>query len=103
MYDDQICYSLAIPVRTALDGRGDTYINIEARSNVSWVGLGQGTDIKNSSMFIVYRSQDGKGVTLSTRRGVDAAGAPQYKNNTGVTISTGTTLVDAGLLASIKC
>ncbi|KAF2111016.1 hypothetical protein BDV96DRAFT_603605 [Lophiotrema nucula] len=52
---------------TAVKDVGDLYFHLEAPAQNSWVAVGTGGGMKGSLMFVVYRSLDEKGVTLSPR------------------------------------
>ncbi|TKA73628.1 hypothetical protein B0A55_07490 [Friedmanniomyces simplex] len=45
----------------------DLYIHMSAPAGNSWMGVGFGSEMQNSFMFIAYASNNGTGVTLSPR------------------------------------
>lgn len=64
---NNICYSMAIPQRTSSTGQGNIFFQIYAPDTFSWVGMGTGSSMSDSNMFVVY--QDGAGnVTVSPRQ-----------------------------------
>ncbi|KAF2247367.1 iron reductase domain protein [Trematosphaeria pertusa] len=46
---------------------GDLYFHLEAPADNSWVAVGSGKEMKGSLMWVVYKSEDEKGITLSPR------------------------------------
>lgn len=64
---NNICYSMAVPQTTASRGSGDIYFQIFAPDTFSWVGLGTGSGMADSNMFLIYQNGQGN-VTLSGRQ-----------------------------------
>jgi hypothetical protein len=47
---------------TAVKENGDLYFHIEAPAENSWVAVGTGSGMKGSLMWVVYRSEDERGM-----------------------------------------
>ncbi|ORX97388.1 hypothetical protein BCR34DRAFT_166591 [Clohesyomyces aquaticus] len=72
---------------TAVKADGTLYFHLEAPAKNSWVSIGTGDEMDGSLMWVVHRSQDGKGVTLSPRT-VGGHVEPSYNSKTGCTLNT---------------
>ncbi|KAF2469130.1 CBD9-like protein, partial [Lindgomyces ingoldianus] len=72
---------------TAVTSSGDLYFHLEAPADNNYVAIGTGEEMDDSLMWIVYRSSDGKGVTLSPRT-VDGNVEPSYDDKTGCQLNT---------------
>lgn len=96
-----VCFRWGIPEASASSNSGNIYFRIEAPSTYQWIGLGIGTAMRNSEMFLVY--QDGSGnVTLSTRT-ASGHNMPQYSERSGVELIEGSGVIDSMMIANIKC
>ncbi|KAF2662027.1 iron reductase domain protein [Lophiostoma macrostomum CBS 122681] len=73
---------------TTVQDVGDMYLHIEGPAENSWVGFGIGTQMDASLMWVVYRSADGKGVTLCSRIATDNI-EPSHEPNSGCSINDG--------------
>ncbi|PWY93961.1 CBD9-like protein, partial [Aspergillus sclerotioniger CBS 115572] len=83
-----ITYSLTIPNTTTPTHPGPIYIQITAPTTIQWIGLGQGSQMTDSNMFILYTSSSSK-ITLSPRSGLGHF-EPQYTSATQITLLPGT-------------
>lgn len=88
-----LCYSIAVPSASADAGSGNIYFQISAPTSLQWVGLGTGSGMTDSSIFLMY--QDGQGnVTLSPRLGT---GHSEPKLDTSSTAAKLTLLAGSGV------
>jgi hypothetical protein len=73
-----------------------------APSNTAWLGLGQGSSMSGSNIFMIY--SDGKGnVTVSPRLGVGNT-EPSYTSSTQITVLEGTkSSSDGSMTANFRC
>ena len=96
-----VCYQLNIPEQTAQSGEGDIYFQISGPTSYSWIGLGQGSQMAGSSMFVIYT--DGRGnVTLSTRQGTGHV-EPEHDTTANVTLLEGSGVARGQMVANILC
>ncbi|KAL5094544.1 hypothetical protein Trisim1_007129 [Trichoderma cf. simile WF8] len=98
---DGVCFEWGVPEASAKAGSGDIFFQLKAPTSWQWIGLGIGTQMDHSQMFIMY--QDGNGnVTLSTRPGANHV-MPTYKARNDVTLLAGSGVVDGNMVANVKC
>ncbi|KAL7937759.1 CBD9-like protein [Trichoderma chlorosporum] len=96
-----VCFEWGVPDASAKAGSGDIYFQLKAPTSWQWIGLGIGTQMDHSQMFIMY--QDGNGnVTLSTRPGADHV-MPTYKARSDVELLAGSGVVGGNMIANVKC
>ncbi|EXM27643.1 hypothetical protein FOTG_06048 [Fusarium oxysporum f. sp. vasinfectum 25433] len=96
-----VCFRWGIPEASASAGSGSFYFQIKAPTSTQWAGLGTGSQMAGSNMFIIY--QDGNGnVTLSPRRGVGEV-MPQYTKRSGLELLDGSGIKDNQMIANIRC
>lgn len=100
--NSNICYALNIPESTANSGSGDIFFQITAPSSYSWVGLGQGSSMSGSNMFVMYTSADGSNVTVSPRLGT-GHNMPQFNSNTQITLLEGSGVSNGQMTANVRC
>ncbi|KAL1652504.1 hypothetical protein SLS61_004808 [Didymella pomorum] len=102
---NDVCYKLNIPQETAQNGGsgngGNVYLSLSAPTTYSWVGLGMGSSMTNSNMFIMYTDGNGN-VTLSPRfsRGESM---PQYTSNLDVELLSGSGIANGVMTANFRC
>ncbi|KAF4545850.1 Integral membrane protein [Lasiodiplodia theobromae] len=99
---DDVCYSLNIPQETASSGVGDIYFQITGPTNYTWIGLGQGSSMTGSRLFVMYTSADGSNVTVSPRLGT-GYNLPQFDNATQLSVLEGSGVTDGTMTANIRC
>lgn len=80
---------------------GDIYFQIKAPTTYSWVGLGTGSRMGGSKMFIVYTDGNGN-MTLSHRDGTGHT-EPTFSANDGVYLMEGSMANSSGMIANIRC
>ncbi|KAL6698639.1 CBD9-like protein [Trichoderma pleuroticola] len=98
---DGVCFEWGVPEASAKAGSGDIFFQLKAPTSWQWIGLGIGTQMDHSQMFIMY--QDGNGnVTLSTRPGANHV-MPTYKARNDVELLAGSGVVDGNMVANVKC
>ncbi|KAH8172486.1 cytochrome domain of cellobiose dehydrogenase domain-containing protein [Sarocladium implicatum] len=100
---NDICYSAVVPSATARSGSGPIWFQIYAPTKFSWVGMGTGSSMSDSNMFLIY--QDGNGnVTLSHRQ---ASGhtMPTVPSDSSVTTTllAGSGVSDGFMVANFRC
>jgi hypothetical protein len=93
---------LNIPDSSTSSGNGDIYMQITAPTSYSWVGLGQGSSMSGSQIFVIYTDSSGKNVTLSPRLGSGHA-MPTYNSNAQVFLLGGSGVSNGQMIANIKC
>ncbi|PYI00207.1 CBD9-like protein, partial [Aspergillus sclerotiicarbonarius CBS 121057] len=101
-----IIYSLTIPNTTTLSTPGPIYIQITAPTTLQWIGLGQGSQMTNSNMFLLYTSTSTK-ITLSPRSGLGHF-EPQYTSTPQITLLPGTGITtttnnESTMTANFRC
>ncbi|KAH7038995.1 hypothetical protein B0J12DRAFT_606530 [Macrophomina phaseolina] len=97
-----ICYALNIPESTANSGNGDIFFQITAPTSYSWVGLGQGSSMSGSHIFVMYTSTDGNNVTVSPRLGT-GHNLPQFNSDTQITLLEGSGVSNGQMTANVRC
>ncbi|KAL7821701.1 iron reductase domain protein [Trichoderma aethiopicum] len=99
--NDGVCFEWGVPEASAKAGSGDIFFQLKAPTSWQWIGLGIGSQMVGSQMFIMY--QDGKGnVTLSTRPGANHV-MPTYKARSDVELLAGSGVVDGNMVANVRC
>lgn len=99
---NDVCYKLNIPLATAQNGNGgNVYLSLSAPTTYSWVGLGMGSSMTNSNMFIMYTDGNGN-VTLSPRfsRGHSM---PQHVDTLDVQLLSGSGVANGVMTANFRC
>lgn len=97
-----VCYAVNIPASTASNGSGDIYIQISGPDTMSWIGIGQGSSMRGSNIFVIYADSTGSNVTLSPRLGVGHK-EPNSDNFAEVTLLGGSGIANGQMVANIKC
>lgn len=69
---------------------------------MSWIGLGQGSQMKGSNIFMIYANAAGDNVTLSPRLGVGEQ-QPASDTTADVTLLSGSGICNNMMTANIKC
>jgi len=96
-----VCYQLNIPAETASSGSGDIFFQISGPTSYSWIGLGQGSQMAGSNIFVIYA--DGQGnVTLSPRHGVGHF-EPEHDRSANVTLLEGSGVSNGRMVANVLC
>ncbi|KAF5669268.1 cellobiose dehydrogenase [Fusarium heterosporum] len=96
-----VCFRWGVPEAVANSRSGNFYLQIKAPTSAQWAGLGTGTQMAGSQMFIVY--QDGNGnVTLSPRT-VKGEVMPTYAQRKGLELLDGSGVKDNQMIANIRC
>jgi hypothetical protein len=98
----EICYQLNIPQSTADSGNGDIFIQIKAPTSYEWVGLGQGSSMSGSNMFIMYQSSDGTNVTVSPRT-ASGHNTPSVSSSADISLLEGSGVEGNTMTANIRC
>jgi hypothetical protein len=69
---------------------------------MSWIGLGQGSQMSGANIFVIYADADGKNVTLSPRLGTGHT-EPDADTAAKVTLLDGSGIIDGKMIANVKC
>ncbi|PYH99639.1 CBD9-like protein [Aspergillus ellipticus CBS 707.79] len=96
-----VSYSINVPQNTSLSGSGPIYLQLKAPPGIKWFALGQGSQMTDGNMFIVYSASE-HNVTLSTRR---ASGhvEPVYDSSIEAHLLDGSGVHDGVMTANIRC
>ncbi|KAF2258957.1 CBD9-like protein [Lojkania enalia] len=78
---------------TTVKDVGDLYFHLEGPADYSWISVGTGEEMDGSLMWIIYRSRDGNGVTLSTRT-VDGHVEPSYNDKVDCQVNSGNGIIN---------
>ncbi|CAK1354487.1 hypothetical protein CB0940_01669 [Cercospora beticola] len=101
--ETNLCYSLNIPQSTVeADGQGDIYFQMSAPTSYQWVGLGQGSRMSGSNIFVMYTSSNGQNVTVSPRLGTGHV-EPQHDTSAQIEVLEGSGVMDGMMVANVKC
>ncbi|GAB0138472.1 hypothetical protein EsDP_00006707 [Epichloe bromicola] len=99
--DNQVCFQWGVPEAVANSGSGNVYFQLRAPTSYAWVGLGIGSRMQGSDMFVMYENGNGN-VTLSTRQGLNHV-MPTYRQKKGVELLAGSGVVDGHMVANVRC
>lgn len=95
-------FRVNIPTSTAATKKGPIYFQIRAPSSVEWVGLGQGSEMAGSNIFMVYSAATPSNVTLSARAGLGEF-MPEHNSRTQVTLLNGSGITEGRMVANVRC
>ncbi|RYP04208.1 hypothetical protein DL764_004598 [Monosporascus ibericus] len=103
---EDVCYSIAVPERSASSGSGNIYIQLRAPTTYQWIGLGQGSGMTGANMFLLYADGTGN-VTVSPRAGTGRV-PPLENPNTEIEVLAGSGIVEDGsggemMVANFRC
>ncbi|KAI9934668.1 hypothetical protein MW887_000285 [Aspergillus wentii] len=96
-----VTYSVNIPKKTAQLGNGTIYFQLEAPANISWFAFGQGSEMTDGNLFIVYSGINGN-VTLSTRS-TSGHYEPSYDSSIRAFLLEGSGVRHGLMTANIRC
>lgn len=96
-----VSYSVNIPEDTAAAGSGPIYLQLKAPSNLKWIALGQGPQMADGNMFVVYSASE-KNVTLSPRRSPSHY-EPLYSPDIEAYLLEGSGISNGTMTANIRC
>ena len=97
-----VCYTVNVPEATASSGAGDLFFQISGPTSWSWIALGQGSQMANSNIFVIYTSASGNNVTLSPRTGKGHV-MPKADSDARVTLLDGSGVQGGEMTANIRC
>ncbi|TVY23976.1 hypothetical protein LHYA1_G008025, partial [Lachnellula hyalina] len=98
---DNVCYAVNVPEASASSGSGDLFFQISGPSNMSWIGLGQGTSMTGANIFMIYANAAGTNVTLSPRNGIGEK-PPTTDSTASVTLLDGSGISNGTMTANVK-
>ncbi|OOF99748.1 iron reductase domain protein [Aspergillus carbonarius ITEM 5010] len=96
-----VSYSINVPQNTSLSGSGPIFLQLKAPPGIKWFALGQGSQMTDGNMFIVY-SASMHNVTLSTRRAT-AHVEPFFDPSIQAYLLEGSGVHDGVMTANIRC
>ncbi|PYI22017.1 CBD9-like protein [Aspergillus violaceofuscus CBS 115571] len=99
-YED-VSYSIDVPQNTSSTGSGPIYLRLRAPPGVKWFALGQGSQMTDGNLFIIYSAPDNN-ITLSTRRATGHV-QPQYDSGIQAYLEEGSGIYDGSMTANIRC
>lgn len=97
-----ICYALNIPQMTSSSGSGDIFFQLKAPTSFRWVALGQGSEMEDLNIFVMYQSADGKNVTVSPRQ-TPGEVMPTHDTTTQMELLAGSGIENGMMTANVKC
>merc|ERR1711881_368232 len=97
-----LSYSFSVPDTTASSGSGDVYIQISCATSNTWCGLGSGSRMFGSNMFIIYTNAAGNNVTLSPRT-ASGQSEPSYDSSVQAVLTEGSGVSNGMMTANILC
>jgi hypothetical protein len=99
-------YSVGIPPSSSISqsSKGGIYLSLSAPSSFQWVGLGIGSSMAGSTIFVMYADGTGN-VTISGRDGGQGHVEPQLDSTlmTGVTLLAGSGVINNTMVANVHC
>ncbi|KAK0099624.1 hypothetical protein ONS95_013479 [Cadophora gregata] len=98
-----VCYAVNVPETTAASGSGDIFFQISGPSTMSWIGLGQGTSMSGSNIFMIYANAAGNNVTVSPRLGVGDREPTTSGSTSQITLLSGSGISNGQIIANIRC
>ncbi|KAI6716341.1 hypothetical protein B2J93_6475 [Marssonina coronariae] len=98
-----LCYAVNVPETTASSGNRELFFQIRGPSRMSWIGLGQGSSMSGSNIFMVYANAAGDNVTLSQRLGVGEREPTTSGNNSQLTLLSGSGIANGVMTANVRC
>lgn len=98
---NNVCYSVNVPEASS-GGTGNIFFQITGPSTMSWIGLGQGSQMQGANIFMIFADSTGSNVTLSPRLGTGNH-EPQSDLATNVTLLGGSGISDGVMTANIMC
>jgi len=97
-----VSYAVNVPASTAENGSGDIYFQISGPTTMSWIGFGQGTQMKGANIFMIYANAEGTNVTLSPRLGTGNQ-QPSADTSAEVTLLDGSGISNSMMVANVRC
>lgn len=97
-----ITYSVHIPNTTAVSDIGSIYFQINASLPLTWVALGQGTQMAGANIFVVYSNAAGDNVTVSPRLGKGYV-QPLFNPNAKISVMEGSGIRNGVITANVRC
>ncbi|CZR67636.1 related to WSC4 Cell wall integrity and stress response component 4 [Phialocephala subalpina] len=98
-------YSVGIPSGSSISSSstGSLYFQLSASTSYQWVGLGIGSEMSGSTIFVMYTDGTGN-VTISARDGTGHVQPTADSSiQSGVTLLEGSGVVNGKMIANVKC
>lgn len=86
----------------AVRGSGPIFLQMKSTRPVQWFALGQGIQMKDSNIIVVYASRGNENVTVSPRLGKGHF-LPLYNPDANISVLDGSGIYDGALTANIRC
>jgi hypothetical protein len=96
------CFSINVPDSSTSSSGNDVYLQITGPTSYSWLGIGTGSMMSGSNMFIIYASGNRNNITLSGRKGNGHA-APSYTQDIKASLLDGSGVANGIMTANIRC
>ncbi|KAG9253261.1 uncharacterized protein F5Z01DRAFT_160486 [Emericellopsis atlantica] len=96
-----IRFQWGVPEAVASSGSGNVYFQLEAPTSYAWVGLGTGSEMRGSQMFVMYTDGNGN-VTLSTREGTGHV-LPDHVKLSNTELLAGSGIANGKMVANVRC
>lgn len=97
-----LTFSIHVPNSTATSKSGPIYFQINTASPLTWVALGQGTQMAGANMFVVYSDAAGDNVTVSPRLGKGHV-QPLFNPNAKISVMEGSGIQNGTMTANVRC
>ncbi|PHH60094.1 hypothetical protein CDD81_2138 [Ophiocordyceps australis] len=92
-----VCFRWAVPETNS----SNIYMQLEAPTSFSWVGMGIGSQMRNADMLVMYAAS-ATNITLSTRRGTGLV-MPQHVARADVELLPGSGIANGRMRANVRC
>ncbi|KAK2765175.1 hypothetical protein FQN54_008874 [Arachnomyces sp. PD_36] len=99
--EEGVSFRVNIPPSTASSADGPIYLQMQAPSDMEWVGIGQGEQMEGANMFVMYASSP-TNVTLSPRLGTGHS-MPDFNPDTQVALIEGSGIENGVMTAIFRC
>ncbi len=97
-----LSYSFVAAHPNVTGGVPDIFIQIQGPASMSWIALGQGSEMRGSQMFVIYANSLGTNVTLSPRLS-GGHDEPSTENQPGISLLAGSEIANGNMTANILC
>lgn len=93
-----LCATAVVPTTNSQD----LYLQITAPGTIGWASIGLGTQMRGSTIFVIYPNADNTNLTLSPRAGKGNF-EPQYDSSIDVTVLEGTEIKSGKWTMNFVC
>jgi len=99
--DQEFCVRVGVPQTAAQAGQGNVYFQMQALESYTWAGIGTGSSMSGSNMFIIYADGSGN-VTVSPRKG-SGHSQPRASNDVSIEVLEGSGINGGIMTANFLC